>query len=178
MGSVLVSEVLASETSERSMSLECVPVKHRSNMQTSDAQNLFGGRQHQREAKLSKSSLPRGLESTFFKMVLQHRSRASLAITSATESRRSAAGAPDHLPVNEKVSTRAIDVAGMLASEAPEPRTDARTHGRTHGRQLGARPPSTTHAGKKYAVRGRPPSLRYTHLHYVYTMPPAKHMYT
>ena len=32
-----------------------------------------------------------------------------------------------------------------------------RTHGRTHGRRLGDRPPSTTHAGKKYAVRGKPP---------------------
>ena len=149
MGSVLVSEVLASETSERSMSLECVPVKHRSNMQTSDAQNLFGGRQHQREAKLSKSSLPRGLESTFFKTVLQHRSRASLAITSATESRRSAAGAPDHLPVNEKVSTRAIDVAGMLASEAPEPRTDARTDARTHARTPARRPTPLHNACRK-----------------------------
>ena len=36
-------------------------------------------------------------------------------------------------------------------------RTHARTDGRTHGRTDGARPPSTTHTGKKYAVRGTPP---------------------
>ena len=33
----------------------------------------------------------------------------------------------------------------------------ARTDARTDGRRLGARAPSTTHAGKKYAVWGDPP---------------------
>ena len=52
-----------------------------------------------------KSSLTRGPESQFVKMVLQHRSGASLAITSSTYSRRSAAGASDRRPVHEKVNT-------------------------------------------------------------------------
>ena len=36
-------------------------------------------------------------------------------------------------------------------------RTHARTDARTHGRRVGTRHPSTTHAGKKYAVRGKAP---------------------
>ena len=39
----------------------------------------------------------------------------------------------------------------------PAGRADARTDGRTHGRRLGAGAPSTTHTGKKYDVRGKPP---------------------
>ena len=42
MGALVVNEIVASETPERSMSLNCVPVKHESNTQASEIEPLIG----------------------------------------------------------------------------------------------------------------------------------------
>ena len=43
MRALLVNEIVASETPERSMSLKCVPVKHESNTLASEIEPLLGG---------------------------------------------------------------------------------------------------------------------------------------
>ena len=42
MGTLVVNEIVASDTPERSTSLKCVPVKHQSNTRASEIQNLYG----------------------------------------------------------------------------------------------------------------------------------------
>ena len=42
MGALVVNEIVASETPERSMSLNCVPVRHESNTQASEIEPLIG----------------------------------------------------------------------------------------------------------------------------------------
>ena len=42
MGTLVVNEIVASETPERSKSSKCVPVKHESNTQTSEIEHSYG----------------------------------------------------------------------------------------------------------------------------------------
>ena len=93
MGALLVNEIVASETPERSMSLKCVPVKHESNTQASEIEHSIGENSHQRNAKSMKSSLLFAQKQTFSTKVLRQRSCVSLAIISTTTSRATAVGA-------------------------------------------------------------------------------------
>ena len=70
MGTLVVNEIVASETPERSISLKCVPVKRESNTQRSEIEPLIGGMKHQQHAKSMKSSLSLAQKHTFSKKVL------------------------------------------------------------------------------------------------------------
>ena len=87
MRDVLIFHVVASETSERALSLRCQRVKLQSNTRASEIQSLSGGRLHQRQAKLIESRLTRGLKHAFRTPAHKTSPNASLAITSATSRR-------------------------------------------------------------------------------------------
>ena len=93
MGTLVVNEIVASETPERSISLKCVPVKRESNTQGSEIEPLIVGMKHQRNAKSMKSTLLLAQKHTFSKKVLRQRSGVSLATISAHTSRATAVGA-------------------------------------------------------------------------------------
>ena len=93
MGTLVVNEIVASETPERSKSAKCMPVKHESNTQRSEIEPLIVGMKHQRNAKSMKSSLLLAQKHTFSKKVLRQRSYVSLAIISTHTSRATAVGA-------------------------------------------------------------------------------------
>ena len=93
MRTLVVNEIVASETLERSMLLKCWPVKHESNTQGSEIETLIVGATHLREGKPMKSSLSLAEKHTFFKKVLRRRSGVSLAIISTHTSRATAVAA-------------------------------------------------------------------------------------
>ena len=93
MRALLVNEIVASETPERSMLLICVAVKHESNTPSSEIEPAIVENQHQRNRKSMKSSLSLAQKHTFSKTVLRQRSGVSLAIISTHTSRATAVGA-------------------------------------------------------------------------------------
>ena len=105
MGTLVVKEIVASETPERSISLKCVPLKRESNTQRSEIEPLIGGVKHQQHAKSMKSSLSLAQKTYIFQKSASTTLRCFTGYHFNTHKSRHCSGSTPFQTCNEKPYT-------------------------------------------------------------------------